>query len=364
MNTAWKVLGAASGVAAIGFGVYVPLARMAEEPVVVASRKVAPQSVQEPRPMSAEEIVKTLLPALGGKDVSGKKEALDAISLAMLDSSEQKLSGEGQETVSRALIDAYSEATEETPEAAGVRSAALRLLMTQVGGDTARHFAADVMASGPDEMKLEAAKLLLEPGAIRGGDVTEKGLAIARSDAAPAELKAPLLRRLLGRKAEPELVALLDKETGSAALRACAVEIQSLDKPELMGKVLARLEEQGLLKDARTMPWFSGRMLSEHIRSADGDELARALRVVWLRPSLTRKTMKAVSADPQIRRMVARIVPDAVKNQGIEPGAGEDLLVARLAVETDPAVKGEIEGSLAQVRQTRLPEPAPQTVTQ
>ena len=44
--------------------------------------------------------------------------------------------------------------------------------------------------------------------------------------------------------------------------------------------------------------------------------------------------------------------------------AGENLLSARLQVETDPAVKGQIEGSLSEVRRNRRTEdPAPAETT-
>lgn len=42
---------------------------------------------------------------------------------------------------------------------------------------------------------------------------------------------------------------LLKQDLGPAALRACAVELQNLGKPELMGPVLSRLDERGLLAE-------------------------------------------------------------------------------------------------------------------
>ena len=164
-------------------------------------------------------------------------------------------------------------------------------------------------------------------------------------------------------------MAMLDADMLPAAVAACAVEVQNLGKPELLGAVLSRLEDGGLLDDPKKLPWMSSKLLAEHIRKADGPELARALRVVRLRPSLTRATAKAIKeraghADPAIRRQVARIIPDAVKNEGLDDASGEELLAARLKEETDPLVKGEIEGSLAAVRGARPPQGAAQEPSQ
>ena len=162
-------------------------------------------------------------------------------------------------------------------------------------------------------------------------------------------------------------MAFVRETTDKRALAAAAVEVQNLQKPELLGEVIARLDELELLSDPKRLPWFNGRLLSEHIKKAEGIEVVRALRVVWARPSLTRTTFKAVqetlaSADPAVRRMAARLVPDAVKHAALEAAEGEKTLSARLEVETDPAVKGELEAVLGEVRRNRQPAEVPALV--
>jgi hypothetical protein len=352
------------GAAVLSLSVYIPLSNLQNDNErYQAGNKAAAEAKEkrEARPLDLDEALRTLIPTLDNKEASVRKQAVDAIAMVFKENAGQKIGDETRDTAARALIDVYTGVDEETPEATDLQRSALRAMMVQVGGQASRDFATELMTTGDDEEKLEVAKVLLEPGSIRGGDISAKALEFARSDAAPASIKPALLRRGLGKKAGDEILALMKKETSPKALKACAVELQNLGKPELMGPVLARLEEAGLLKDVKSMPWFSGKLLTEHIKTADGDELLRALRVVWLRPALTRQTMKSASdriahADPQIRRIVARIVPDAVKYEGIDVDSGEELLASRLKVETDPGVKGEIEGSLEQVRQTRRPQ--------
>ena len=125
------------------------------------------------------------------------------------------------------------------------------------------------------------------------------------------ETEAPVPAAQIKKRTPEELMALLETAENPKELRQAAVDIQNLHSPELLGPVIAQLEKRGLLENARFLPWFSGRLLSEHIKKADEEELIRALRVVELRPHLAQATADAVSerlagADPSIRRILAK----------------------------------------------------------
>lgn len=110
----------------------------------------------------------------------------------------------------------------------------------------------------------------------------------------PEVSEARELRLSLPRaQAEKALLERLGQDLTWKELAECAVEIQNLHKPALLGPVLERLDRAGLLSDAKRMPWLSARLLSEHIRSSEGEDLSRALRAAGLRPSLARATAEA-----------------------------------------------------------------------
>ncbi|MFH1726324.1 MAG: hypothetical protein ABII00_17070 [Elusimicrobiota bacterium] len=353
----------AGAVALLAFGLYATFEGSRDDPAryagwaqTVEGPAVAPASL----PLTLDDHVQVLLPTLGDEDARTRRAGLDALSMALESGDAGELTAETREETAGALIELYAEADVETPEGTETREKALGLIVTKVKGETARAFTAAVLSSGPPGMRIAALKALLVPGAIRGGEVYDKAYELARGDAVPDALKPAILRRVRGRKSEGELLEFFGSDIGPRALAECAVELQNLHKPELMGRVLSRLEQAGLLENVKLMPWFSGKLLSEHIRAADGEELIRALRVVRRRPSLTRSTFPAVQerlahAEPSIRRMAARLVPEAVQYEGIDAQGGEELLAARLEVETDPVVKGEIAGGLSEIRRNRRP---------
>lgn len=289
------------------------------------------------------------------------REGLEQLSEVLQGGERGDLSLEVRDRAAKAVITAYAGFEDEES-----KRLALHLIVAKLGGEVARNFAVELMGSTTDAVKLAVVHAYVQPGAANGKALKEKVLEYARSEVVPVDLRPAVLRRALGLKSEPELFALFSSEIPQSAVAACAVELQNLGKPEVMGPVLSRLDALGMLDDKGRMPWISGKLLSKHIQSASDEELERALRIVTLRKSLVRSTARAVKEraghkDPGIRRLVARIIPNAVKNEGLDVASGEELLLARLKEETDPSVKGEIEGSLAEVRKTRpAPEASPE----
>lgn len=321
----------------------------------------------EPRAMTVDDTVLAMLPMLERPDVDARLSALDAIDEAMDDTEKGALTPDVREQAAKAVIAAFESTPAETPEGLEVKKTALQLVVTRLGGEAGRAFAGELLGSATSSWTLETLHAWLKAGAVSGQIIREKAADLIKTELVPDALKPVVLRKALGKKSEPEIVALMNTAIGRGALGACAVELQNLGKPELLGGVLSRLEEAGMLDDHKKLPWISGKLLAGHIRLADDAQLKRALKVVYLRPGLARQTMHAVKEranhpSPDVRRLVARIIPDAVKSEGIDVQSGEELLLARLKEETDPAVKGEIEGSLAEVRKTRpAPEATPTT---
>lgn len=357
------VVGAAGAVALIGFGVIFPIQ---EDPASFAGWRRGGEEFYPGRDvaeMTPDEHAEALIPTLQAESPDERRMGREALT-ALLKG--DVALGEGvREAVAGALLDMHRLSTGTAKEDVIERRESLRLLVASVKGDSARSYAEAVLAGDSDSDKKTVAEALLEPGALKGGTLYEMAYELTKTPSIGEAVKPALIRKIRGKAAAEELMAFVRETQDKRALAAAAVEVQNLHKPELLGEVIARLDEMELLKDPKTMPWFKGALLSEHIRKAEGVELVRALRVVWTRPSLTKTTFKAVqetlaSADPAVRRMAARLVPDAVKYAALEAQEGEATLTARLEVETDPAVKGELEAVLGEVRRTRRPtEEAP-----
>lgn len=352
------VVGAVGAVALIGFGLIFPTQ---EDPASFAGWRRGGEDFypgREVAEMSPDEHASALIPTLQAEAASERRLGREALSALLKDT--VTLGEAAREATAAALIDMHRLSSGTSQEDVVERREALRLLVAAIKGDAARSYAESVLAAGTDADKKVLAEALLEPGALRGGTLYEMAYELTKTPSIPEALKPGLIRKIRGKAAAEELMAFIKETSDKKALSAAAVEVQNLHRPELMGEVIARLDEMELLKDPKTMPWFKGALLSEHIRKAQGVELVRALRVVWTRPSLTKTTFKAVqetlaSADPAVRRMAARLVPDAVKYAALQSEEGEATLTARLEVETDPAVKGELEAVIEDIRRTRRP---------
>lgn len=330
-----------------------------EEPIPSADSGGRP--MQQETAMDSEQVARALLAGLRSADAQFRREALDQLQGEYEAWSSSDLSRETRESLGAALREAYGQ-TEETEEGLAFRRSIVRLMIHKVGGAVARDFAVEVLTSAPEPLKLEVLSALTLPGSMRDEKVYEKALEFARSQVVPDEMKPAILRRVLGKKAGVEMLDLFQSELSPEALKACAVELQNLHDPRLMGAILSRLERDGLLADDKKMPWLSGRLLAEHIRSASHEELARALHVVKARPRLGRITFKAIrerigDSDPEVRKAVAHAIPDAVGTEVADSVSGEETLVARLQQENDPAVKGVLEDSITRLR-TRRPQEA------
>lgn len=360
------VVGAVGAVALIGFGLIFPTQ---EDPEKFAGWRHGGEQFypgREVAEMTPDEHAEALIPTLQAEAASERRLAREALALLLKDG--VTLGEAAREATASALLDMHRLSSGSAKEDVSERKEALQLLVASVKGDAARSYAESVLAAGTDADRRTVAESLVVPGALRGGTLYEMAYELTKTPSIPEALKPALIRKIRGKAAEGELMAFVRETQDKKALSAAAVEIQNLHKPELMGEVIARLDEMELLKDPKTMPWFKGALLSEHIRKAEGVELVRALRVVWTRPSLTKTTFKAVqetlaSADPAVRRMAARLVPDAVKYAALQSEEGEATLTARLEIETDPAVKGELEAVIEDIRRTRRPvEKAPEVV--
>lgn len=355
------VVGAVGTAAALGVGLFLPTQT---DPSIYLGWHRGGEPVFPTRDipeMTVDEHAQALVPALTSEDAENRRLARQA--LAALLEGGTALAPSVQDDVSLALSEMHRLSTGSTKSEIAERGECLTLLVASVKGDASRAYVEQVLAVGDPSDKEAVLEALVKPGSLRGRNLFESAYELTKTSEVPETLKPAVIRRVRGKAAAEELMAFVRETKDRKALAAAAVEVQNLHRPELLGEVIARLDDEEMLKDARLLPWFNGKLLAEHIGKAEGVELVRALRVVWARPSLTRQTYRSVqetlaSADPAVRRMAARLVPDAVKYEALAAEEGEKTLSARLDVETDPAVKGELEAVLGEVRRNRRPADA------
>lgn len=368
------VVGAVGTAAALGVGLLLPTQT---DPSIYLGWHRGGEPVfpaRELPEMTPDEHAQALIPALTSEDAANRRLAREALG-ALLEGG-TALAASVQDDVSLALAEMHRLSTGSTKSEIAERGECLTLLVASVKGDAARAYAEQVLAVGDPSDKKAVLGALVKPGSLRGKNLYESAYELTKTSEIPEAMKPAVIRRVRGKAAADELMAFVRETRDRKALAAAAVEVQNLHRPELLGEVIARLDDEEMLKDAKLLPWFNGKLLAEHIGKAQGVELVRALRVVWARPSLTRQTYGSVqetlaSADPAVRRMAARLVPDAVKYEALAAEEGEKTLSARLELETDPAVKGELEAVLGEVRRNRRPAdsavvetPSPETQPQ
>jgi hypothetical protein len=351
--------GIAAAMGWIGLSLYEP-SNDAQVKVPAHGGKTIAELPKELKPIETGELkLAVAIEGLKSATDTQKLDALDKLSDAYDETDEvsDEMRDKAGETIAAAWRGfADGEGQDEFREEAG------KLLVT-IGGTAADEATADFLGGeAEEEARVAIIKQLATTPGGHSKIVYEAAFGAIETDEVPAEYQPFVLRKALGKKSEERILALFDADTSSpAVLKACAVELQEFGKPELMGLILAKLDSKGMLESGRSMPWFSGRLLGSFIKTAKADELGRALKVVQARPALTKAVMPAAreriaDVDPAVRRMIAKVVPHAVKNEGLDPKDGESMLADRLGKESDPAVKVALEDSLAQVRSTRPPQ--------
>lgn len=301
------IAGTTLTLAVLGLSLYEVVKHDALQHELIAEEILGEQrkKAAETRPVTSEEAARAFLGHLGSQDELTRRAAVGQLAESI--TSHKALEEDTREALASALIGAHALAgDEESQEEIG------RLLIGKVGGAQAAAFAVEHLGSSTATVRSYIARSLLT-GATRGAEVRDKALELARGGGLRAQDVPSILRRYLGKKAEPELMSMLQlKGLSPKAVKAVIVEVQNLDKPELMGPVLARVEQEGWLSEAQRLPWLSGRLLSEHIMTATKEELIRAVAAVKLKPSLAKSTFKAVKKrmsdeNAEIRDVVAQV---------------------------------------------------------
>lgn len=277
--------------------------------------------------------------------------------LASLESPEfdgEEIDSVGAESLAKAIVAVFEKPGDGGAEDLELRRRAVGFLAGRVSGKTSREFVLKAMEEGPAEIRLEALKRVGAPTGVRGSSVYAKVVELGEKGFIPDGTYPSVLRRTGGVKAKEQLMTLMTSTDNAKLISGCAISLQDYRDPELIGKILERLEAVGMLDSAIKMPWISPALLDEHLKSADKASFRRGMMAMATRPGLVKTGIGHVekglqSPDPDARRYAAVAVKKAVVAKLIDAKQGETLLAGRLQVETEPVLKAELTGGLERI---------------
>ena len=277
--------------------------------------------------------------------------------LASLESPEfdgEEIDSVTAESLSKAIVAVFEKPGDGGAEDLELRRRAVGFLAARVPGRTSRDFVFKAMDEGPVEVRVEALKRVGSPLGVRGSSVYTKVQELAQKGLVPDAVLPSVLRRTGGVKAKDGIVALMTSTDNAKLIAGCSISLQDYRDPELIGKILERLEAVGMIESAGKMPWISPALLDEHLKSADKASFRRGMIAMSTRPILVKTGIAHVekglqSADADTRRYAAIAVKKAVVAKLVDAKQGEALLAGRLQVETEPVLKAELTGGLERI---------------
>ncbi len=282
--------------------------------------------------------------------------ALDSPDLAMA-----PVDGEVGERLAKAVIGALGVSTDESPEGLELRRRGVAAVVGRTSAPESKEYALKILGEGPRVLRDEVLRQIGRAGGVRGPELYEKVRELQAAGSVPEHLLPGALRRSGGVKAKQPLLELMAGTDSKKLVSGCAVALQDYRDPELVGPVLERLEQLGMLDESVKMPWLSAPLLSSHLETADGARLRRGMLALRARPALT-KSMPArlerglASPDAETRRVAVQAVKKAVSAKTLDAAAGESMLAGKVENETEPVLKAELTGSLEHIRGLKVSE--------
>ncbi|MEQ1920219.1 MAG: hypothetical protein ABL955_13575, partial [Elusimicrobiota bacterium] len=277
--------------------------------------------------------------------------------LASLESPEfdgEEIDSVAAESLAKTIVSVFEKPGDGGVEDLELRRRVVGFLAGRVSGKTSRDFVLKAMEEGPVEIRIEALKRVGSPLGVRGSAVYAKVRELGEKGLVPDSVYPAVLRRTGGVKAKDTLVTLMTSTDNMKLISGCAISLQDYKDPEIIGKILERLEAVGMLDTAGKMPWLSPALLDEHLKSADKSQIRRGMIAMATRPVLVKTGIAHVekglqSPDADTRRYAAVAVKKAVVAKLVDAKQGEALLAGRLQVETEPVLKAELTGGLERI---------------
>jgi hypothetical protein len=339
---------------------YVALKTLAETPAPEREIKISRESRPVP---TVDGVVHAYLTEVTDVPESERWDKLGAL-LSALETPELAMApvdGEVGELLAKAVIAGIGSSPDESPEGLELRRRAVAVVAGRTSSPESREFVMKTLSKGPQTLRDEALRQIGKAGGVRGPEFFAKVQELQAAGQVPEAILPGALRRSGGTKAKQPLLDLLASTSSKRLIAGCAVALQDLRDPALLGPVLERMEQLGMLEEGVKMPWISMPLFDKHLETAEGSALRRGMLAVRARPALAKsglaKLEKGLSSpDAETRRVAYQAVKKAVvaKTVGVEQGTS--LLAGRVESETEPVLKAELTGSLESLRGQTVPE--------
>lgn len=353
-----EAVASASLVALVAAGLgqrYNELSKLAGTPP--PSKSILPKLQLETRPeRTVDAAIDAYMSSVEVSAEADKRVQLGSL-LASLESPEfdgEEIDSVTAESLSKTITAVFDKPGDGGAEDIELRRRVVGFLAGRVSGKTSRDFVLKAMEEGPAEIRLEALKHVGSPLGVRGSSVYAKVRELGEKGLVPDAVYPAVLRRTGGLKAKDGLVTLMTSTDSSKLIAGCAIALQDYKDPEIIGKILERLEAVGMIDSAGKMPWLSSPLLDEHLKSADRSSFRRGMMAMATRPVLVKTGIAHIekglqSPDADTRRYAAIAVKKAVVAKLVDAKQGEALLASRLQVETEPVLKAELTGGLERI---------------
>lgn len=332
-------------------------ARTETPPPVERAPSLEAPKAPETQPVSAGEVIASFLSAAEGGSESSRLISLGALldELEGPEYAKAAISSEAGESLAKAGIEAVSGSGPESMESSKLNERLVGLLASRTHGETSRDYILKILEEGPPELRQAALGHIGGPHGVGGRAVFEKVQELGEKGLIAGDRLPGVLRRAGGKKAVEPILSLMRSTDNWKTISACAVALQDMQDPGVMGPILERLDQTGILDHPKRMPWISSGMLSRHLETAEGSSLTRGIKVMKARPFMVKTALAAVQrglekGDPETRRVSAEAIKKAVLARRLDPKQAEGLLAGRLDRETEPVLKAELSGGLEQVR--------------
>lgn len=322
----------------------------------------------ETAPLTVEELIGHFMTGIEEGPEVGRLVTLGGLldQLESPDYAKAAISSENGEALARAVVAAIEQPGMDAPESLRLKARLARFVAGRTRGETSRAFVMKVLDQGPSELRDAVLGVLGFPGGVGGKAVFTKVQELGSQGLLPPKVFPGVLRRTGGKKSAEPIINVMRSSDDRQVISACVIALQDLQDPSLLGPALERLEQTGMIDDPKAMPWIGSALLSKYLETAEGSSLARAIRVVRIRPSMAKSGLAALqkgleSSEADTRRHAADAIKKAVLGKYLDAKQGETLLAGRLDRETEPVLKAEMTGGLEQVRGLIEPLKAPES---
>ncbi len=325
----------------------------------------------EINPVTVEELVETYRSSIEEGTQVSRQIALGSLldELYGPEFAKSEIKPESGEAIAKAAIAVLQSSDADADPNQDLANRVAGFLASRTHGQTSRDYVMTTLEQGPAPVREMLLKHVGSLHGIGGRAVFEKLQEFGAKGFLSGQALPRALARTGGKKAIEPIVSIMKSTDNFKMIASCVIALEDIGEPEALAPAFERLEAVGMIDKPETLPWISGRLFAKYLETARESGLSRAIKAMRTRPSLVRHGLPALAqglskGDAETRRTAAEAIKKAVVGRQLLAKRGEELLAGQLNVETEPVLKAELTGGLAQVRAMLELPTAPETKQQ